>query len=57
MVDCGDWGGLIGGLFKRIIFDFLWFDDFYDLVKLGGFLIDFYVYDVYFIWMFFGMLM
>lgn len=51
----GRWGKLLGGHFRRIISDPLWLEDFYDLTKVGGPLIDLHVHDAHFIRMMFGM--
>lgn len=55
IIDSGEYGKLIGGNFKRIISDPTWLDDFYDMEKVGGPMIDLHVHDAHLIRMLFGM--
>jgi predicted dehydrogenase len=45
----GRYGGLLGGVFKRIISDPTWLKEFYDPVKTGGPLVDLHIHDAHFI--------
>ncbi len=51
----GDFGGLLGGSFKRVISDPTWLPDFYDPDRVGGPLVDLHVHDAHFIRLLFGM--
>lgn len=55
IIASGKYGQLLGGNFKRIISDPTWLDDFYDLEKVGGPMIDLHVHDAHLIRMLFGM--
>jgi len=49
------YGKLLGGRFERVISDPLWLNDFYDMEKVGGPLIDLHVHDAHLIRLLFGM--
>ena len=55
IIDSGQYGKLLGGNFKRIISDPTWLDDFYEVDKVGGPMIDLHVHDAHLIRMLFGM--
>ena len=51
----GQYGGLLGGTFKRVISDPQWLQGFYDPAKIGGPLFDLHVHDAHFVRLIFGM--
>jgi predicted dehydrogenase len=53
--DQGTYGCLLGGIFKRIISDPTWIQNFYDPTAVGGPLIDLHVHDAHFIRLICGM--
>ncbi|MCA9174420.1 MAG: Gfo/Idh/MocA family oxidoreductase, partial [Planctomycetales bacterium] len=55
VIDSGEYGKPLGGIFKRIISDPTWISDFYDPTTVGGPLIDLHVHDAHLIRVIFGM--
>ena len=55
IVNSGEYGRLLGGVFKRVISDPLWIKDFYDPTTVGGPLVDLHVHDAHLIRVLFGM--
>lgn len=55
VVRSGQYGGLRGGHFKRVISDPLWLKDYYDARKIGGPMLDLHIHDAHFIRLLFGM--
>ena len=54
-IESGKYGRLTGGVFKRIVSDPLWLQDYWDRQKVGGPLFDLHVHDAHLIRMLFGM--
>ncbi len=53
-IESGKYGRLTGGVFKRIVSDPLWLQDYWDRQKVGGPLFDLHVHDAHLIRMMFG---
>ena len=54
-IESGKYGRLTGGVFKRIVSDPLWLQDYWDRQKVGGPLFDLHVHDAHLIRVLFGM--
>ena len=54
-IESGKYGRLTGGVFKRIVSDPLWLQEYWDRQKVGGPLFDLHVHDAHLIRMLFGM--